>query len=240
MTQNNSCSDQIAEPVTLSVIVPTFMEKDSIAELIPRLESSLKTLDFEVVIVDDASIDGTAEYAEDLNRSYSNIIVVRRGGKLGLSSAVLDGFKRSRAEVLAVMDADLQHPPELLPHMYAKIKEGYDLVVASRYVEGGRIQGWSLGRKVLSKGATMLAHLLLPETDKVSDIMSGFFMLKRDAINKVRLNPVGFKILLEIVVKGRYNSLAELPYTFTSRRSGKSNLSIKEVWDYLVHICRLL
>jgi dolichol-phosphate mannosyltransferase len=224
----------------LSAVVPTYMEKESISELIGRIESSLNLLEFELIIVDDASQDGTAECAENLNRHYGNIIVVKRRGKLGLSSAVLDGFEKAGAEVLAAMDADLQHPPKLLPQMYIKIEEGYDLVIASRHVEGGTIEGWSLRRRILSKGAAFLAHALLPRTRNIKDVMSGFFMFRRSIIEEVKLNPVGFKALLEVIVKGKYDSVAEVPYIFRPRRRGKSRLSLTEVWNYIVHIYRLL
>ena len=233
-------SGQLSQVVALSVIVPTYMERESITELIDRIEASLDPLPFEVIVVDDSSPDGTAESAEDLNKRHGNIKVIKREGKLGLSSAVLDGFKKAGAEVLGVMDADLQHPPELLPEMYGKISDGYDLVVASRYVEGGEIEGLGLGRRIVSRGATALAHFLLPGSRRVRDVVSGFFMLRRDVIEDVELKPVGYKILLEIVVRGKYDSVAEVPYTFKPRRSGKSSLSLREIWNYMVHIWRLL
>ena len=240
MVPENSQSEQLSQHVVLSVIVPTYMERESINELIDGIESSLERLPFEVIVVDDSSPDGTAERAEDLNMRYGNIKVIKREGKLGLSSAVLDGFEKAGAEVLGVMDADLQHPPELLPEMYGKISDGYDLVVASRYVEGGETEGLGLGRKIVSRGATALAHFLLPGTRRVRDIVSGFFMLRRDVIEDVELKPVGYKILLEIVVRGKYDSVAEVPYTFKPRRSGKSSLNLREIWNYMVHIWRLL
>ena len=231
---------RLPESILLSVIVPTYMERESIEELINRIESSLKILPSELIVVDDSSPDGTGECAEELNSRYGNIKVIKREGKLGLSSAVLAGFQKARARVLAVMDADLQHPPELLSEMYVKIGEGYDLVVASRYVEGGKSKGLGLGRKIVSRSATALAHFLLPRTRKVRDIVSGFFMLRRSVIEGVELRPVGYKILLEIVVRGKYDSVAEVPYTFKPRRSGKSSLNLREVWNYMVHIWRLL
>jgi len=240
MASEEVMSKQSPGDTVLSVVVPTYMERESLPELIGRIESSLKPMQFEIVIVDDASPDGTADCAEDLNRKFGNIKVVRRGGKLGLASAVLDGFQIAGADVLAVMDADLQHPPELLSQMYSKVTEGYDLVVASRYGKGGAIEGWSLRRRILSKGAMILAHMLLPTTRKVEDVMSGFLMLRREVIEGVKLNPIGFKILLEIIAKGNCNSVAEVPYTFRPRKSGKSSLSFREVWNFMVHIYRLL
>lgn len=233
-------SGRLSHVVALSVIVPTYMERESITELIDRIEASLDPLPFELIVVDDSSPDGTAECAEDLNKRHGNIRVIRREGKLGLSSAVLAGFEGARSEVLGVIDADLQHPPELLPELLGKISEGYDLVVASRYVKSGKIEGLGLGRRIVSRGAAALAHFLLPESRRVRDIVSGFFMLRRGVIEGVELRPVGYKILLEIVVRGKYDSVAEVPYTFKPRRSGKSSLSLREIWNYMVHIWRLL
>jgi len=240
MASEEVMSEQPPGDAVLSIVIPTYMERESLPELIGRIESSLKSMQFEIVIVDDASPDGTAECAEDLDGEFGNIKVVRRGGKLGLASAVIDGFQIAGADVLAVMDADLQHPPELLSKMYSKVMEGYDLVVASRYGKGGAIEGWSLRRRMLSRGAMILAHMLLPTTRKVEDVMSGFLMLKREVIEGVKLNPIGFKILLEIIAKGNYNSVAEVPYTFRPRKRGKSSLGFREVWNFVVHIYRLL
>jgi len=216
------------------------MEGENISQLIERVESSLLSLSFELIVVDDNSPDGTSEVAEDLNTRYGNIRVLKRAGKLGLGSAVLEGFERAEAEVLAVLDGDLQHPPEILPLMYSKIREGYDLVVASRYVGGGKTIGWSLRRKIASKGGAILAHLLIPRTREVKDVMSGFFMLRKGIVEGVNLNPIGYKILLEILAKGSHNSLSEMPYAFEARKKGRSNLTFREVWNYLVHIYRLL
>ncbi|MDW8033847.1 MAG: glycosyltransferase, partial [Nitrososphaerota archaeon] len=148
----------------LSLIIPTYNEAENIPELLERIEASLKNLDAEIILVDDNSPDGTANLTETLGKKYGNVKVLRRPYKKGLASAVLDGLKLTEADVVAVMDADLQHPPELLPKMYEKLKQGYVLAVASRYVKGGKIEGWSLGRKLLSKCTTKLTHLLLPNT----------------------------------------------------------------------------
>jgi len=239
MTPQKTVYGPSSGDVALSIIIPTYMERESLPELIGRIEYLLRTMRFEIVIIDDASPDGTAECAESLNRSYGNIKVVSRASKLGLSSAVLDGFKRTSADILVVMDADLQHPPELLLQMYSGTRQGYDLVIASRYIEGGANEGLSLGRKILSKAAIVLAHIFIPRTRKIRDAISGFFMLRRDIIEGIKLNPIGFKILLEIIAKGNYDSVIEVPYTFKPRRKGKSNLNVKEVWNFLVHLYRL-
>jgi dolichol-phosphate mannosyltransferase len=223
----------------LSLIVPTYNESENIAELLNRIEKSLEYLSFEIVIVDDSSPDGTDKIAETLNSKYGNVRVYRRSGKLGLGSAILHGFDNANANVLAVMDADMQHPPEILSKMYNEICGGYDLVVGSRCVEDGGTHNWKLHRMIVSRGATLLAHLLLPGTRKVKDVMSGFFMIRRDALNSADLNPIGFKILLEVLAKCRYNLVIEVPYMFTDRRNGKSNLSFKEIQNYVVLLFKL-
>ena len=223
----------------LAVVLPTYNEVDNIPELIERLKSSLKGFDAEVIFVDDGSPDGTADLAERIGRRLWKCKVVRRPRKMGLASAVLDGVKLARSDVIAVMDADLQHPPELLPKMYMKIMEGYDLVVASRCVKGGRIEGWSLARRLISLGATKLAHLLLPKARRVKDAMSGYFMIRRSILEGTRLNPKGYKILLEVLAKCKVNSVAEVPYTFKPRKRGESKLGFSEIISYLLFLLRL-
>jgi dolichol-phosphate mannosyltransferase len=206
----------------LSIIVPTYNEAENVPELLDRIENSLKGINFEVIIVDDNSKDGTADIAEKVNAKYGNIIVLRRKGKFGLGSAVAHGVKLSNGEILAVMDADLQHPPEILPKMLEKAVEGYDVIIASRYVKGGGIEKWSTSRRIMSCGAIFLAHLLFPKIRSVKDPISGFFMFKRYVIKSVHLNPLGFKVLLEILVKGNYRNVIEVPYIFKERKRGRS------------------
>lgn len=235
----DACKKIRSKPIELSIVVPTYMEAENIPELVERVENALKELSFEIIIVDDNSPDGTADLAEKFNDIYGNIKVLRRPGKLGLGSAVLEGFRKAESEVLAIMDADLQHPPELLPQMYRKVQEGYSLVIASRYVDGGGVEGLSFLRKIISLGAVKLAHLILPKTRNIKDPMSGFFMLKREAINDVELSSRGFKMLLEILIKGKQNSVVEVPYTFKLRRKGKSKLNLKEIFRYAFLLIKL-
>ena len=148
---------------------------------------------------------------------------------MGLSSAIIDGFKNADGDIFGVIDADLQHPPELIIRMISRIIDGYDLVIASRYVEGWKIEGWSLVRKLISKIAIYLAKPLT----NVKDPLSGFFMLKRSVIDCAELQPKGFKLLLEILVKGNYQNVVEIPYTFKERKIGKSKLNLSEIIQYL-------
>ncbi len=223
----------------ISIVIPTYNEKDNIRPLAEGIAGALDGQDYEVVIVDDNSHDGTAELALLLSERY-NIKVIKRIGKRGLASAIVDGIAEAKGDVIAVMDADLQHPPEVLTQMVKEIDNGAELVVASRYVTGGSSEGWGLTRKVISKGATLLAHLFLPQTRCVKDPMSGFFAFRRYIISGKDLKPVGYKILLEILVLGKYQKVAEVPYSFKLRSHGKSKLGLRQEVDYLRHIFDLM
>ena len=235
--QESSFAEPEEKPA-LSLIVPTYNEHDNISELFARIKKSFNS-SFELIIVDDNSPDGTAEVAEALNAKYGNVKVCKRPCKLGLSSAVLYGFDNANGSILAVIDADLQHPPEILSKMFSEMFKGNDLVVASRYVKGGGIENWKFSRRLFSRGAIVLAHLLLPRSRKVKDNMSGCFMVRKDILSGTKLNPLGFKILLEILSKCPCNKITEIPYTFTNRINGKSNLNHREIQNYLILLYRL-
>jgi len=219
-------------PASLSLILPTYNEGENIGELLRRIESQRLGVPFEVIVVDDGSVDGTVEEAARLNGSYGNIIILRRGRKMGLASAVLAGFKVAGGETFAVMDADLQHPPELLPRLYQKLLDGADVVVASRYA-GGEVLGWPLHRRLVSAVATAMAHVLLPRTKRVKDPLSGYFLAKRAVVEGIDLKPKGYKILLEVLAKGRYSSVEEVPFTFGRRERGSSKLRVSGIIEYL-------
>lgn len=218
-----------------SIIVPTYNEKENIKLLIEGIAQAFNSQEYEIIVVDDASPDGAAEVAHSLSPVYP-VRVIKRKGKLGLSSAVLEGFKNSEGEILGVMDADLSHPPQAIPQFIEPLREGkVDLVIASRYVEKGGILNWSLKRKIISRGAKILARPLTP----LKDPLSGFFFLKRKVIEGVSLSPKGFKIGLEIIVKGKYKKAVEMPYIFRDRRYGKSKCSWGEYKNYLSHLLKL-
>ncbi len=183
----------------------------------------------ELIIVDDNSPDGTGEIAESLKCSYQ-VRVIHRSGKLGLATAVLEGISAARHDLIAVMDADLSHPPSLVPQTVEAVQtKGYDLVIASRYVPGGEMVHWPLKRKAMSRIACLLARPLTP----IKDATSGFFMMKGSVIEGTALSPLGFKICLEIIVRGNYESFLEMPYSFTDRKAGESKLGFNEVIQYL-------
>lgn len=223
----------------LSIVVPTYNESENLPKLVESLERVLKGYKFEIIVVDDSSPDGTGEVAEKLSRKHGNVKVIHRKGKKGLASAVAEGFNYANADILGVIDADLQHPPENICRMLMEI-HGADVVIASRYVDGGRIEGWSRGRRLISKGASLLARLIFPNVRNIKDPVSGFFLLKRRALEGANLNPIGSKILLEILVKGTYDRVVEVPYVFQERKKGKSKLGFKEYLCYLRQIFRLM
>ena len=224
----------------LSLIVPTYNERDNLPILLERVRKALDGVNYEVIIVDDDSPDGTWIVAERFSRKFGNIKVVRRFRKMGLASAFLEGLDNAEGAFIGLMDADLQHSPELLNKMLDTVRAGADLAIASRYVHGGKVERLPLHRRIISRGATALAHLLLPKIKAVKDPMSGFFIVKRGVIDGVKLSPRGFKMLLEILTKGNYNRVAEIPYTFKSRKHGRSKLGSKELWNYLKHLYRLM
>lgn len=215
------------------MIVPTYNERENLEELVRRISGALPGA--EIVVVDDNSPDGTAGHAQELAKTYC-VKLVRRPGKLGLSSAVLEGFKVASGSIFVVMDADLSHPPEKIAEMVGKIESGAaDIVIGSRYVEGGHVENWPVHRRAISRGATLLARGLT----KVKDPMSGYFALRRSVIEGVELDPVGYKIGLEILVKGRYDKVAEVPITFADRKAGKSKLGGGEYLRYIDHVSML-
>ncbi len=228
------------QDVEVSVIVPTYNERENVKRLIRALHETMteRGIPYEIVVVDDSSPDGTAEAVRSLSQIY-NVRLIVRPGKLGLASAILDGMRAARGSVLAVMDADLQHPPEVLPEMLRRIEEGCDIVVGSRYVAGGSVRGWSLARRIVSRGADAIAKLLLPRTRGIKDTMSGYFVFKRSVVEGVPLNPRGFKLLLEILVKGRFSRVCEHPIEFRTRTWGESKLGASEVFNYVLHVLDL-
>jgi len=215
----------------LSIIIPTYNEKKNLEELAKRIFNALKPhyIQYELIIVDDNSPDGTAEYAESLKSKY-DIRVIRRPHKISLASAAINGFKAATGDIYCVMDADLSHPPDALYDMYKKIEnEGYDLVVGSRLVKGGGAKRWPWYRRIVSIVAQSLARPLTT----VRDNTSGFFMLKKRVVDNAELNPIGFKILLEILAKGNYEKVMEYPIVFADREGGKSKLRTRQIFEYL-------
>jgi len=222
----------------LSLVIPTYNEKENIENLILEILSNFdkNKINGEIIIVDDNSEDQTGVIVENMKEKYNNIYVIHRDGKLGLSSAVLEGFMVSNGEILGVMDADLSHPVDKINEMFQSIQNGADMAIGSRYIKGGHIKGWNLHRKVLSKGATLLARIFT----EVKDPMSGFFMFKKEYFVKENINSKGFKILLELLVKLNYKQIVEIPYVFINRTKGKSKANTGEIIYYLENLIKYL
>ncbi len=227
----------------LSLILPTFNEGGNIAAIVKILSELLDPIlgdRYELIIVDDDSPDLTWQLAQALTADYPQVRVLHRIDEKGLSSAVVRGWQIAQGEILGVIDADLQHPPEVLLALLAQMERGADLAVASRHVTGGGVSEWSLLRRFLSRGAQMLGLLILPEViSRLSDPMSGYFMVKRQAIAGRRLNPVGYKILIEVAARGQVPWLAEVGYVFRERQAGESKVTWKQYIEYIQHLGRL-
>jgi dolichol-phosphate mannosyltransferase len=234
---------QHTAPVRLSLIVPTYNESRNLEELLGQLTAVLEPRlsgEYEIVVVDDDSPDETWAIAMRIAERLPMVRVMRRRGEKGLSTAVIRGWQAARGEVLAVIDADLQHPPEVLARLWESIEAGADLAVASRHVEGGGVSDWSALRRALSRGAQLLGLAVLPSVvGRVTDPMSGYFMVRRSAIADAEMSSLGYKILLEVLGRGRVRSIAETGYVFRERTAGESKVTARLYLDYLRHLVRL-
>jgi dolichol-phosphate mannosyltransferase len=221
-----------------SIVVPTYNEAGGIERLIEAVDAVFKqnALDGEIVVVDDNSPDGTGAIVDRLAERYP-VRCLHRPGKLGLSSGVIDGWKfaRPESEAVGAMDADFSHDPRVIVQMVRALEGGYDLAIGSRYVPGGGIENWPWRRKVTSLVAIALAKPLTP----IRDITSGFFLVRRSALEGVELDPIGFKIGLEVIAKARYRKAIEVPYVFTDRVAGSSKLNQGEILNYLRQLGRI-
>jgi dolichol-phosphate mannosyltransferase len=229
--------------VDVSLVLPTYNEGKNIVAVIDQLMpvlDSVEGMEYEVIVVDDDSPDRTWEIALGLTEKYPQLRVVRRQGERGLSTAVIRGWQIARGKILAVMDADLQHPPEVAAKLCREMLRGADLGIASRHVEGGGVSDWALGRRIISRGAQLIGFCLLPEViGRISDPMSGFFMIRRTSIQDRELSPLGYKILIEVLGRGEVRWIAEVPYTFRERVEGASKLTNKIYLEYFQHLFRL-
>jgi dolichol-phosphate mannosyltransferase len=206
-----------------------------------RVRAALDPYDpaYEVIVVDDDSGDGIAEIVAELAREDPRIRLVVRNDERGLAGAVLRGWAETEAQVLAVMDADLQHPPELLPKLWAELNAGADLVVGSRYACGGCMRGWKVLRQMISRIAIWMTLPVQRAGIRARDPMSGFFMLRRSCIERIELQKTGFKILLEILARAEIRSVIEVPFTFGRRYAGSSKACARVAVDYVALLIRL-
>jgi dolichol-phosphate mannosyltransferase len=224
-------------PASVAIVVPTYNERERLGDLVAAIFAAYaaERVDGELIIVDDNSPDGTGALADGLSAQH-RITVVHRAGKLGLGTAVIEGFAAASAPIVGVIDADLSHPPELLPRMLAVMQSlSADFVVGSRYIEGGGTRNWGLGRLWMSRIACALARSLTP----VRDATSGFFLVRRDLARGVTISAGGFKICLELLVRGRPSVVVEVPYVFAGRTAGESKMNLKEAMGYLEQLREL-
>lgn len=230
-------------PLRFSLIIPTYKEAKNIPQIVEQLSQLLDSQlagDYELIVVDDNSPDDTWKVAQELTVDYPQLQVMRRIEERGLSTAVIRGWQAARGEVLGVIDADLQHPPELLLQLWSEIQRGADLAVASRHVEGGGVSDWSIIRRFLSRGAQTIGLILLPGViGRVSDPMSGYFMVRRQCLVGRPLSPLGYKILIEVLGRGKVPWIGEVGYVFQERQAGESKVTWKQYVEYLQHLLRL-
>ncbi len=232
-------ADRAATPPRVSIIVPTLDEAANLPELFRRIDVAMAGEAYEVVVIDDRSTDGTAATCEHWAATYPVRLHVRAAAEGGLSGAVIRGLHLARGEVLVVMDADLQHPPERLPALFGPLLAGEaDFTLGSRHVDGGSTaERWGLFRRINSKVATLLAR---PFAGATRDPMSGFFALRRETFARARhLTPLGYKVGLELMCKCRVRLVREVPIYFGTRAGGASKLTIAQQFKYLEHLSRL-
>ncbi len=216
----------------LTVIIPTLNEEANIRNIVMAVDAVFheNSLQGQILVVDDNSTDATISIVQDLKRLKGNVdILVRTKGDCGLSQSVADGFSHGLSEVFIVIDADFSHPPVLIPQMYEEIRKGNDIVICSRYMEGGGIRTWPLKRRIISIGATFFARLLFPD---IADPVSGFFAVRKNVVARAQLKPRGYKILLEILGKGIWETEKEIPFEFIDREAGASKLKRGTILEY--------
>jgi len=235
---------RINENSQVSIIIPTFNEAQNIINILRSIKENLpKNIIAQTIVVDDNSPDGTGKLVDDYLKNIKKmanctIEIIHRKAKDGLGSAILKGIQQAKGDTIVVMDGDFSHPPQIIPKLIESIKKyQYDIAVASRYIKGGKIQGWSLKRKTMSKFATLIAKKGLGINTK--DPMSGFFAFKRSIIKGLNIDAIGYKFLLEILVKTKDVNIKEIPYTFQNRELGSSKLSIRTIFDYYRSVWRL-
>lgn len=220
------------------MIIPTYNEVENMGVIIPRLVKILgkERIPFEIIVMDDNSPDGTARKVRKLSKKYPQAHAVVRKENRGLSPSVIDGYAEASGDVLLVMDADMSHPPEVVPEMYrAIVDRGADISVGSRHAKEGGIENWPLSRKIISWGAALLSRPLT----SCSDPMSGFFAVRPGVIRNAPLKAQGYKILLEVLVKGNYEKVEEVPIVFRDREYGESKLGSGVIMNYIGHLIQL-
>jgi len=217
-----------------ALIIPTLREAGNLPVLLQRAQGVLDSagIDYEILIVDDDSCDGTEELVAEITRQDPRVHLLVRKGKRGLSGAILHGWMNTDAPIVGVMDADLQHPPELLPELISASQQGCDLVIGSRYTEGGGLGDWNPLRKLISAAAVWVTWPIQRSGIRAHDPMSGFFFVRRECLSGIEFQEEGFKLLLEVLVRARLKSVHEVPFAFGQRFRGASKANLKVAVDY--------
>ncbi len=224
----------------ISIVIPTCNESENVSLIANAINEALEsTTNYEIIFVDD-STDNTPDVLQQLASVNPRVRYEHRENERGLGTAVVRGFQLAKGNVITVLDADLQHPPDMLNCMLDQIEAGYDVVIPSRFVPGGDDGGLTVHRKLISWVARMMGKIALKKVRPINDPTSGFIMFRRDVIEGVQLKPIGWKILIEILVKGHYRHVIEIPYRFLVRTTGESKMSLKEQWNYVRHLARLI
>lgn len=216
----------------ITVIIPTFNEIDNIENITKAVLDVFDKngIDGEILVVDDKSKDGTIDAVKAMQKSYPQVNLIVRESDHGLSQSVAEGFEKANSDIIQVIDADFSHPVELIPRFLSAIEGGADVCIGSRYTKGGDITDWPLKRRLISLGATFFGRVLFPE---VTDPVSGFFAIKKVVVAGAELKPRGYKILMEVLGKGRWQSFKEIPFTFKDREAGESKLKLSTIIDYI-------
>jgi dolichol-phosphate mannosyltransferase len=225
----------------LALVIPALCEAQNLPGLLDRARAALDPhgICYEIIVVDDDSCDGTAEIVSAIALKDPRVRLLVRQGERGLSGAILFGWRHCDATVLGVMDADLQHPPELLPALISSVLAGHDLVIGSRYAVGGQLGNWNPVRKLLSAAAVWFTLPIQQAGIRAKDPMSGFFLIRRQCVEGILFQPSGFKLLLEVLVRCHIRSVAEIPFAFGLRHCGTSKASFRVGWDYAKLLVRL-
>ena len=223
----------------ISIVVPTYNESENVGNLVNQIDYALRGIEYEVIFVDD-STDDTVEAINAVMVENPRVRMEHRETEKGLATAVLKGFSLADGDYIAVMDADLQHPPAILRSMYAVMETGVDFCVPSRFIPGGSDGGLGPYRKLVSGVARYIGKILLPSLRKITDPTSGLFMFRRNVIEGADLQPIGWKIMVEVLAMGTYSTIVEIPYKFQARPAGESKLSSKVTVEYLQQVLGLM
>ena len=222
----------------ISIVVPTFNEKGNINPLLDRIDKALPGIDYEVIFVDDSN-DDTPEVIKKAAETNTHVVLHHRENEKGLATAVVKGFKLAKGDFVACMDADLQHPPEVLMDMYAAMLAHADMAIPSRLIPGGSDGGLDILRKIISGSARYIAKIILPCLRPISDPTSGLFMVKRELLEGAELNPIGWKIMVEVISQCNVKKILETPYSFHDRESGESKISLKVSFEFIQQLFNL-